>query len=253
MARLDGKVAIITGATGGIGRGAAQRFAAEGARLLLVDLDSDALAHMAAELGPDVATLATDVALDDSAARYTAEAISRFGKVDIALLNAGTEGEIGPIGTSSLASFDRVMAINVRGVWLGLSALMPAMKQGGGSIVITSSIAGLKGSPFIAPYSASKHAVVGMMKSAAIEGAADKIRVNTVNPGPIDTRMIAAIEKGRNPADVDAARRAGIARIPAGRYGRVEEVTALMLFLASDEASFCTGNAYAVDGGSMAG
>lgn len=253
MARLDGKVAVITGATGQIGSAAARRFAAEGARLLLVDVDAAALAATAAGLGVDVDTLAVDVTADDSAERFTAAALSRFGRVDVALLNAGIEGAVAPVGSSPLASFDRVMAVNVRGVWLGLSALMPAMKAEGGSIVITSSIAGLKGSPFIAPYSASKHAVVGMMKSAAIEGARDKIRVNTVNPGPIEGRMITSLETGRNPADPDAAHQAGIARIPARRYGRVEEVAALMLFLASDEASFCTGNTYAVDGGSMAG
>lgn len=249
MARLDGKVAIITGATGGIGRAAAERFAAEGARLLLVDLDGAALQEMAGRIGPDVATVAADVALDDTAQRFTADAIARFGRVDVALLNAGIEGEVAPIGVSSLASFDRVLAVNLRSVWLGLSALMPAMKGSGGSIVITSSVGGLKGTPLLAPYGASKHAVIGLMKSAAIEGAPDRIRVNTVNPGPIDTRMIAAIEKGRNPADVDAARRASIARIPSGRYGRVEEVTAMMLLLASDEASYCTGTVYAVDGG----
>jgi NAD(P)-dependent dehydrogenase (short-subunit alcohol dehydrogenase family) len=248
--RLAGKVAVITGATGGIGRAAARRFAAEGARLLLVDLDKAALRGMA---GPDIATLALDVAADDAAERYVAEATARFGGVDVALLNAGIEGEVAPIGKGSLAMFDCVMAVNLRAVWLGLSALMPAMQAQGGSIVITSSTAGLKGTPSLAPYGASKHGVVGLMKSAAIEGAAHRIRVNTVNPGMIDTRMIAAIMQGRNPADAEAARAAGIARIPTGRYGQPDEVAALMLFLASDEASFCTDTAYAVDGGTMAG
>ena len=255
MARLDGKVAVITGATGGIGLATARRFAQEGARLLLVDLREEALTEAAAFIGPDVATLALDVSADDSAEHYTAAAAERFGRVDVALLNAGIEGEIAPIGQSSLAGFDRLMAVNLRSVWLGLSALMPAMKAAGhgGSIIVTSSIGGLKGTPFIAPYGASKHAVIGLVKSAAVEGAPDRIRVNSVNPGPIDTRMIAAITQGRSPADPDAARRAGLARIPAGRYGQPDEVAAMMLFLASDEASFCTGTVYAVDGGSMAG
>ena len=253
MKRLDGKVAVITGAANGIGLAAAERFVAEGATLLLVDLHEAALRDVAGRLGPAVSWLAADVAEADSAERYTAEVLKRHGRVDAALLNAGVEGEVAPIGKASLAAFDRVMAVNVRGVWLGLSALMPAMKAQGGSIVITSSIGGLKATPTIAPYGASKHAVIGLMKSAAVEGAPDRIRVNTVNPGPIDTRMIAAIESGRNPADAGAARRAGIARIPMQRYGRVEEVAAIMLFLASDEASFCTGATYAVDGGSTSG
>lgn len=255
MNRLDGKVAVITGATGGIGLATARLFANEGAKLLLVDLRDDALQEAAASIGPDVAALALDVSADDSARRYTEAATARFGRVDVALLNAGIEGEIAPIGQSSLAGFDRVMAVNVRSVWLGLAALMPAMKAAGrgGSIIVTSSIGGLKGTPFIAPYGASKHAVIGLVKSAAVEGAPDRIRVNSVNPGPIDTRMIAAITEGRSPADPEAARRAGLARIPAGRYGQPDEVAAMMLFLAADEASFCTGTVYAVDGGSMAG
>lgn len=252
MGRMDGKVVVITGAAHGIGLAAAERFAAEGAKLLLVDLDGAALRDAAERLGPAVSTLALDVTEDASAERYVAEALERHGRLDAAVLNAGVEGEVAPIGRASLATYDRVMAVNVRAVWLGLSALMPAMRaRGGGSIVVTSSIAGLKGTPNLAPYTASKHAVIGLVKSAAAEGAPDGVRVNTVNPGPVDTRMIAAINRGQNPADEGAARRARIARIPMGRYGRPEEVAALVLFLASDEAAYCTGWTYAVDGGAM--
>ncbi len=178
--------------------------------------------------------------------------MQRHGRIDAALLNAGIEGEVAGIADVSLAVFDRVMAVNVRGVWIGLAALMPAMKAGGGgSIVITSSVGGLKATPGIAAYGASKHAVIGLMKAAAVEGAPDRIRVNTVNPGPVDTRMIAAIERGRMPNDTNAARDAGVARIPLKRYGVPEEIAALMLFLASDESGFCTGGTYLADGGSM--
>ncbi len=252
MARLDGKVAIITGAANGIGRCAAERFAAEGARLVLVDRDTAPLADLAARLGASAHLETADVSEAGAAERFVQAAQTRFGRIDIALLNAGIEGEIAPIGQYSLARFDQVIAVNVRGVFLGLSALMPAMQAAGGSIVITSSIAGLKGTANLAPYVASKHAVIGLMKTAALEGAPHKIRVNTVNPGPIDTRMIAAINQGRNPSDPDQARQAGIARIPLQRFGRPEEVAAIMLFLASDESSFVTGSTYLVDGGTVA-
>ncbi len=251
MGQLDGKTAVITGAANGIGLAVAERFVAEGARLLLVDLNEAALREASARLGPNVSYHVADVSEAGSADRYCREAIERYGRIDIAILNAGVEGDVGPIGKVSLASFDRVMAVNVRGVWLGLSALMPAMKARGGSIVITSSLGGLKGTPTLAPYGASKHAVIGLMKSAAVEGAPDRIRVNTVNPGPIDTRMISAIEMGRNPSDPAAARRAGVTRIPLQRYGQPAEVAAMMLFLASDAGSFCTGATYLVDGGSL--
>ncbi len=251
MGQLDGKTAVITGAANGIGLAAAELFVAEGARLLLIDLDEAALGDISGHLGPNVSYHVADVSQAESAGRYTRDAIERYGRIDIAILNAGIEGDVGPIGKVSLATFDRVMAVNLRGVWLGLSALMPAMKAGGGSIVITSSIGGLKGTPMLAPYGASKHAVIGLMKSAAVEGAPDRIRVNTVNPGPIDTRMIGAIEMGRNPSDPAAARRAGVTRIPLQRYGQPAEVAAMMLFLASDASSFCTGATYQVDGGSL--
>lgn len=251
MGQLDGKTAVITGAANGIGLAVAERFVAEGARLLLVDLDETTLREIALRLGPDVSCHAADVSHAGSANDYVSVAIERYGHLDIAILNAGIEGDLGPIGEVSLASFEHVMAVNVRGVWLGLSALMPAMRLRGGSIVITSSLGGLKGTPMLAPYGASKHAVIGLMKSAAVEGAPDRIRVNTVNPGPIDTRMMSAIETGRNASDPGAARSAGVARIPLKRYGAPAEVAAMMLFLASDAASFCTGATYQVDGGSL--
>ena len=247
--RLDGKSAVITGAANGIGAEAARRFVAEGARVLLVDRDEAALAVTAAGIGEEVATMAGDVAADGTAPAYVAEALRRFGQLDVLLLNAGIEGAIATIPEYPLATFDRVIAVNVRGVWLGLAAAMPAM-QAGGSVVITSSTAGLRGSARVAAYVTSKHAVVGLMRCAALEGAPLGIRVNCVNPGPTDTRMMAAIDEGMSPGSGAAAR---TRRIPLGRYGEVADVAAMMLFLASDEARYCTGGTYVVDGGVLSG
>ena len=182
-----------------------------------------------------------------------AAAAERFGGIDIGLLNAGIEGALAPIGDYTVEMFDRVMAINARGVWLGLKALMPHLeRRGGGSLVLTSSTAGIRAIPDMSAYTASKHAVIGLMRSAAIEGSASNIRVNTVNPSPIDTRMIQSLE------EMHGVQRAGANQPLAGatplrRYGEPEEVARLMLFLASDESSFCTGGVYMVDGGVSAG
>ena len=251
MARLAGKVAVITGATGGIGAAAARLFAAEGAELMLVDLDADRLEALSGETGG--AWRAADVADPAENEAIAAAAAERFGGIDIGLLNAGIEGSLAPIGDYSVEMFDRVMAVNARGVWLGLRALMPHLeRRGGGSLVLTSSTAGIRAVPDMSAYTASKHAVIGLMRSAAIEGAASDIRVNTVNPSPIDTRMIQSLEA------MHGIRRSGANQPLAGptplrRYGEPEEVARLMLFLASDESSFCTGGVYMVDGGVSAG
>lgn len=250
MGRLEGKVVVITGAAGGIGSAATRRFIEEGARVLLVDRDEDMLAQVTATLPSEQAEYAVADVSDETAVRgFVAQAVARFGSIDAALLNAGIEGEIGRIEDMSVAMFDRVMAINVRSVWLGLAALFPAMRHaGGGSIVITSSVAGLRGSSMLAAYSASKHAVVGLMRSAALEGAPDGIRVNTVNPAQTQTRMIESIDRS-----MKAAGRTGdpFARIPLGRYADPSDIASLMLFLVSDESRYCTGATYLVDGGSV--
>ena len=261
MARLDGKVALITGATGGIGRAAARIFADEGARLALVDLDESALREVVQSIGEDRASYAVaDVTSADDTQAYVQAAVDRWGGVDILLANAGIEGEISPIPDYPLEVFDRVMAVNVRGVWLGIKYVVPVMRErGGGSIVITSSTAGIGGGPDMSAYTTSKHAVIGLMRTAAMEGAASGIRVNTVNPAPIETRMMRSIEEMRVAAlddsdiTVEQTYRATSARIPLGRYGHPEEVARMMLFLASDDSSFCTGGVYMVDGGRSAG
>jgi len=251
MGRLEGKTAIITGAARGIGAAAARLFAREGAFLMLADVLAEPLQMLAAQIGDRAAFSTTDVSDEGAVKKLVDATIDRYGRVDIAILNAGIQGEVKPIGEYPAEAFDRVMAVNVRGVWLGLKYVMQAMDASGGSIVITSSTSGIRATPNISAYTASKHAVIGLMRSAAIEGAAKRIRVNTVNPSPIDTPMIAAIETmrgvgGRNDQPLARA-------TPLGRYGAPEEVANLMLFLACDESSFCTGGVYMVDGGVSAG
>jgi NAD(P)-dependent dehydrogenase (short-subunit alcohol dehydrogenase family) len=251
MSKLNGKTVIITGAARGIGAAAARLFAAEGAKLMLADVLAEPLQALAKEIGAAAAVCPTDVTDETAVKNLVDQTVARFGRVDAALLNAGIEGHLKPITEYSPDMFDKVMAVNVRGVWLGLKYVMGAMQATGGSIVITSSTSGIRATPNMSAYTASKHAVVGLMRSAAIEGAARKIRVNTVNPSPIDTPMIASLESmfglsGRNDQPLATA-------TPLGRYGTPEEVAKLMLFLASDDSSFCTGGVYMVDGGVSAG
>ena len=261
MARLEGKVAVITGATGGIGSAAARLFAEEGARVALVDLDESALQETVRSIGEEKASYAVaDVTQPEQAQAYINAAVDRWGGIDVLLANAGIEGTLSPITDYPIDVFDRVMAVNVRGVWLGIKYVVPVMRgRGGGSIVITSSTAGIGGSSEMSAYTTSKHAVIGLMRTAALEGAPSGIRVNTVNPAPIETRMMRSIEDMRVAAlddskvTVEVAKQSFADRIPLQRYGDPEEVAKMMLFLASDDSSFCTGGVYMVDGGRSAG
>ena len=261
MVRLEGKVAVITGATGGIGQAATKLFANEGARLALVDLDETALQETVRSIGEDRASdTVADVTQPDRTQGYVNAAVNRWGGIDVFLANAGIEGSVAPIPEYPIDTFDRVMAVNVRGVWLGMKYVVPVMRErGGGSIVITSSAAGVSGTPDMSAYTASKHAVIGLMRTAAMEGAPLGIRVNTVNPAPIETRMMRSIEEMRVAAfddsnvTVERAKQEFAESIPLRRYGNPEEVAQLMLFLASNDSSFCTGGVYMVDGGRSAG
>ena len=254
MSRLDNKIAIITGGAAGIGLATARRFVAEGARVMLVDIAGDALDAAVAELGSDnAASMVADVTSETEVEAYVQKAVSHYGKVDVFFNNAGIEGAVAPLPDYPTDMFDRVIAVNVRGAWLGLKYVIPEMlKSGGGSIICTSSMAGLKGAPKLSAYIASKHAVVGMMKSAALEVASKNIRINTINPAPIATRMIEAIESGFAPGAEANVKKKMEAGVPMHRYGTPEEVADLVLFLASDESSYCTGTCFSIDGGMSA-
>ncbi len=254
MGRLEGKVAIITGGAGGIGKAVGKRFVAEGADVLLVDLDETQLAAACAEIGSNkVSYFVGDVTRMEDNQAMVDTATERYGGVDTFLANAGIEGDVSPIVDYDEARFEQVMAVNVKGPFLGLKAAIPALQaRGGGSVIITSSVAGVKGAAGVAPYVTSKHAVIGMMKSAAKEVAADNIRVNTVNPSPVDTRMMRSLEEGMAPGAAEQAKAAMEASIPLGRYAQPEDIANIMLFLASDDGAFVTGSVYLADGGSVA-
>ena len=192
MPKLEGKVAIITGGAGGIGRAAGKLFVEEGAHVILVDLDESELQGALESIGDENATyVVADTTQPDEVQKFVNEAVERYGGVDIFLANAGIEGELNSIADTPVEMFDKVMSVNVKGVWLGLKYVMPVMRErGGGSIVITSSTAGVRGSPGMAPYSTSKHAVIGLMRSAAMEGGSMAIRVNTGNAAQVQRRMM---------------------------------------------------------------
>lgn len=247
MGRLSGKVAIITGGAGGIGRVTAEMFLKEGAKVVLVDLFAESLQEVKKELEflGEVLTVQADVSKEVEVQNYVNQTVEKFGKIDVFFNNAGIVGKMGPLVDLNVEDFDQVMNVNARGVFLGLKYVLPVMmKQGSGSVINTSSVSGLDGSHRLSPYIASKHAVVGLTKAAAVEVAKTNVRVNSVHPSPVDTSMARELENGLN---VDKERLAKT--IPLRRYGESEDVANLVLFLASDESAFITGVQYRVDGG----
>jgi NAD(P)-dependent dehydrogenase (short-subunit alcohol dehydrogenase family) len=253
--RLDDKVALITGAAGEIGTATMALLAARGARIVAVDRNADQLHRAVSGLPSEAKALAltADVSREDEVVSYVDRALAAAGTIDVFFNNAGIEGDVAPIPSYSLESFRRVLDVNVVGVFLGMKHVLPVMlKNNSGSIINTASIAGLIGSPHIAAYSASKHAVIGLTKSAAGECADTRVRVNCVCPGLIQSRMLSSIIEGRNPnARADSEK--VLERIPARRLGGAAEVAAVVGFLASDAASYVSGSAYTVDGARTAG
>jgi NAD(P)-dependent dehydrogenase (short-subunit alcohol dehydrogenase family) len=250
--RLDGRVAVVTGAAGVIGTATIKLLAERGARIVAVDRDAELLRDAIKGLPAQAEALAVaaDVSQEDEVADYVRAAMEKFGAIDVFYNNAGIEGDVTPIMRYSLETFRRVLDVNVVGVFLGLKHVLPEMlKQNRGSIINTASIAGLIGSPQISAYTASKHAVIGLTKSAAIDCTGTNVRVNCVCPGLIDSRMLSAIVEGRNPGNAPIPNEKIVDRTPARRLGLGSEVASVVAFLASDDASYVTGSAYTVDGG----
>ena len=254
--RLDGRVAVVTGAAVVIGIATMRLLAERGARIVAVDRRQWDVQAAIGDLPASAQALAiaADVTREDEVAGYVRAAIEKFGTIDVFYNNAGVEGVVTPITKYPLETFRNVIDVNVIGVFLGLKHVLPVMlKQNRGSIINTASIAGLIGATEIAAYAASKHAVIGLTKSAALECTATAVRVNCVYPGLIDSRMLSAIVEGRNPGKAPVASEKVVERIPARRLGQASEVASIVAFLASDEASYVSGSAYTVDGGRVAG
>jgi len=259
-AGLDGKVALVTGAAGGIGSVTARALIDSGAKLALVDRDERQLEQLADELlaggvsKTDIRIRIADVTSSDNIVAAVTDAVETFGGLDIVFNNAGIEGAVARLEDYDEETFERVLRVNVIGVWLTMKFAIPALRNsGGGSIINTSSGLGLVGLPGLGAYVASKHAVVGLTRTAALELAAENIRVNAICPGPIGTRMMDSIEDLSGFDEPGTARELYEASVPMGRYGTPEEVAQLVCFLGSEASSFITGTAFPIDGGVTAG
>lgn len=247
--QLENKVAIITGGSGSIGLATAKLFLEEGAQVMLVDLNEEKLKAAVNELGSDhIKYCVSDVSIAKDVEHYVHETITQFGKIDVFFNNAGIEGVVKPIDEYPDDVFDKVIAVNVKGSWLGNKHVLPKMTEGG-SIIMTSSVAGLLGFAGLGAYVTSKHAIVGIMKTSAIEAAGKKIRVNSVHPAPVNNRMMRSIEAGASADHSDEVKKQFEASIPLGRYAKPTEIAQLVLFLAGDYSQFITGATMVIDGG----
>lgn len=255
MGLVTGKVALVTGSAAGIGRETALQFAAEGAKVVVSDIaegGGEETAAMIRKNGGEAAFIRADVAKAADVAALIAQTVTRFGRLDCACNNAGIEGTVAPFIDQTEENFDRIIDINLKGVFLCLKAEITQMlTQGGGSIVNLASIAGLIGFPGLSPYVASKHAVNGLTKNAALEYAKQGIRVNSVCPGGIDTRMLDSLADQATGGKMTSREMMDNLH-PMGRIGTPDEVAKLIVWLVSDSASFVTGVHVPVDGGFVA-
>ena len=252
MGRLQDKTVLITGGSGGIGKVTAQKALDEGANVVLVDIDEDALNDVKKELGSDdrVHVVAADVSNEDDVKNYVKETTDKFKTIDVFFNNAGIIGDVDFIHNQTYENFQKVMNINAGGVFLGLKYVLQVMReQKSGSIINTSSVDGLRGSPGLSPYSTAKHAVVGMTKTAALENAEHKIRVNSIHPSPVGTSMMDEVESGLSEDDADSIKDQLESSIPFGEYATAEDIADLTIFLGSKESRFITGSQYRIDGG----
>ena len=251
LGKLEGKVAVITGAASGIGRATAQLFAREGAKVVLADWSEMQGQEVAAAIAGDggaAVFVRVDVSSAEDVQRMVRTAVDTYGRLDVLFNNAGVEGEQAPTADCTLENWDRVININLKGVFLGMKYAIPQMlKNGSGSIINNASVAGIVGFAGVPAYCASKGAVIQLTKAAALEYAQQGIRLNVICPGVISTPMVE-----RFIHENDEARKALEAAEPVGRFGTAEEVASLALYLAGDESAFCTGAPFIIDGGFVA-
>ncbi|MFA1819227.1 SDR family NAD(P)-dependent oxidoreductase [Virgibacillus oceani] len=253
---MDNKIVLITGGAGGIGQATAQLFLDNGAKVVLVDINQEALDNAKRNLNADqnnIKVVQANVTDEEDVKNYVKETVDAFGKIDVFFNNAGINGPFANIKDLEKEKFEQVMGINVTGVFLGLKHVIKQMEeQGQGSIINAASNAAYIGSAGMPGYIASKHAVAGLTKTAALETAENGVRVNAVAPAAIDTQMLEDIQNNISPGDPETSADAIRQGIPLGRFGAPDEVAQVVYFLASDHSSFVTGSLYNVDGGMQA-
>ena len=249
---FSGKTAVVLGATAGIGRATVFAFAAAGARVVIAGLGAEEGRAIEAEVrrstGSEALFVEADVTRAEQVRAVIERAAGRFGRIHAAVNNAGTEGRFSPVQAAEEEDFDRIIGVNLKGVWHGLKYEIPHMlAHGGGAIVNTASSAGVTGIAHIALYTASKHGVVGLTKAAALELARSGIRVNAVAPGPVDTGLLHRMVAGQIDVETIAA------SVPMGRISRPEEIAGAIVWLCSEAASYVTGHTLVIDGGLTVG